>query len=249
MPGPLVLVGGQEWAPGCEPFDKALIAAGLSAPEVREVIVLPTAAAYEGAEAVGERAVEWFAKLGARARVLMVLGRRDAEDLASVELVRRARAVYLSDGSALHLRSVLKSSSLLTAITEAWWSGAAVAASGAAASVLCDPMVDPRGGAYTVGLGLLARLAVVGGFGSWSQDKRRRVLELAPKGTAVAGVDPRTALVRLRDGTFQVMGAAAVSIVCDGAELGPAELAATVPVLAATVPVPAGTGTVVSPSP
>jgi len=31
-----------------------------------------------------------------------------------------------------------------------------LAASGAGATLVCDPMVDPRGGAYTVGLGLVS---------------------------------------------------------------------------------------------
>ena len=56
-------------------------------------------------------------------------------------------------GSPMHLRSVLKGSAVLAALREAWRGGAVVAGSSAGAMVLTDPMVDPRGGALTVGLG------------------------------------------------------------------------------------------------
>ena len=55
----------------------------------------------------------------------------------------------------MHLRSVLKDSAVYEAMLAAYRGGAVVAASGAGATVLCDPMVDPRGGAYTVGLGFV----------------------------------------------------------------------------------------------
>jgi len=40
----------------------------------------------------------------------------------------------------------------------AYHGGGVLAASGAGATLVCDPMVDPRGGAYTVGLGVVAGL-------------------------------------------------------------------------------------------
>ena len=97
-----------------------------------------------------------FAKLGATARTLPVLHRtRGRGARTSAEAVRDARFVYFADGSPLHLRSVLKGSALFDALLAAYRSGAVLAASGAGATVLCDPMVDPRGGAYTVGLGVV----------------------------------------------------------------------------------------------
>ena len=68
-------------------------------------------------------------------------------------------------GSPLHLKSVLKGSATFEALREAWAGGAVVAGSAAGAMVLTDPMVDPRGGALTVGLGLVDQLAVVPQFG------------------------------------------------------------------------------------
>ena len=118
----------------------------------------PTAAAFEHPARVVERATSWFESLGARVAGLEVVNRRDAEDDANVAAGRATRAfIYLADGSPLHLRSVLKGSALYDALVRAYNSGAVIAASGAGATVFCDPMVDPRGGAYTVGLGLVPR--------------------------------------------------------------------------------------------
>src|SRR3954451_4310115 len=101
MPGPLALVGGAEWRGGGT-FDPTL----LSESGADEVLVLPTAAAYEHPERAVEWASEWFASLGGTVRGLMVLARPDAEAEANVAAIRDARFIYLSGGSPLHLRSV-----------------------------------------------------------------------------------------------------------------------------------------------
>ena len=93
-PGVLALVGGAEWTPGCD-FDAELLAASGG----DEVLVLPTAAAYEHPERTVMTAGTWFETLGARVEGLMVLSRADAEDEGAAAVVRRARFVYLSGGS------------------------------------------------------------------------------------------------------------------------------------------------------
>jgi len=147
--GTLALLGGGEWQDGCRPIDEYL----LEASGASEVVVLPTASAFERPERAVDRAVTWFEGLGATVRPVMVLNRRDAQDDANVKALKGAAFVYLSDGSPLHLRSVLKESSLLAVLVAGYRNGGVLAASGAGATVLGDPMVDPRGGAYTVGLG------------------------------------------------------------------------------------------------
>jgi len=214
--GLLALVGGAEWTPGCD-FDSELLAASGGT----DVVVLPTAAAYQHPERLVMEAAEWFADLGARVEGLMVLGRPDAEDPGMADVVRRARFVYLSGGSALHLRSVLKGSAVFDALRQAWLAGAVVAGSGAGAMVLTDPMVDPRGGALTVGLGLVEQMAVVANFGDVDEDahgeKLHRSVVLAPAGLPVVGIPDRTALLGRPDGTWQVAGEGRVAVYVDGA--------------------------------
>jgi len=215
MPGPLALVGGAEWREGCT-FDRALLAES----GAEEVLVLPTAAAYEHPERAVETAGEWFAGLGAKVRGLMVLARPDAEEEANVAAIRDARFIYLSGGSPLHLRSVLKDSAAWDALCQAWQGGAVLAGSSAGAMALCDPMVDPRGGAFTLGLGLLAQVAIIPHHDTWSPEKAKRTITLAAKGVPVVAIDERTALIRGRDGTWSVDGVGSVVVFQDGHEAG-----------------------------
>jgi cyanophycinase len=221
--GTLALVGGAEWTDGCS-FDQELLAASGG----NQVLVLPTAAAYERPERLVVAAGEWFSRLGADVEGLMVLSRADAEDSGAAELVRRARFVYLSGGSALHLRSVLKGSAVFAALRDAWERGAVVAGAGAGAMALTDPMVDPRGGALTVGLGLIEGLAVFTHYGDVTEDahgeKLHRSVTLAPEGLPVIGLPERTALIREPSGSWRSAGAATPPIFVDGAP-APAGLA------------------------
>jgi cyanophycinase len=133
-----------------------------------------------------------------------------------VATVRAARLVYLADGSPLHLRSVLKGSELFGAMLASYHAGGVLAASGAGATLLCDPMVDPRGGAYTVGLGVLKNLAVFPYHGSAADHLRERSIDLLPAGATLVGIDEETALV-LHGGRFTVEGAGCVTLYRGGA--------------------------------
>ncbi len=217
MTGPLALVGGGEWREGCD-FDADLLAASGGT----EVVVLPTAAAYEHPDHAVERAARWFDGLGASVRPVPAVDRSGARDDANVATVRDARFVYLSDGSPMHLRSVLLQTPLWDALVAAWEGGAVIAGSGAGATVLCDPAVDPRGGAFTLGLGLVRQMAVVARADTWSEDKLHRTLQLTPAGVPLVEVDERTALVRDGDGGWRSAGAGEVSVWVGGhqADLG-----------------------------
>ena len=163
--------------------------------------MVPAAAAFEQPDKVELRAGEYFESLGVKCRTVPVLHRAEADDARIAETVRRAKFVYLCDGSPLHLRSVLKDSALFDAILAAYHGGAALAASGAGATLVGDPMVDPRGGAYTVGLGLVPNLAVFPYHGTAADHMRERSIDLlAEVGEARrdrrgdrAGARPRTA--------------------------------------------------------
>jgi len=210
--GTLALVGGGEWTEACRGFDAAL----LEAAKTDEVFVLPTAAAFEHPDRAVERARAYFEGIDARVKPLSVLHRAEAEDAEVVAKLAKARFVYLSDGSPLHLRSVLKDSPLFEAMVVAYQDGGVLAASGAGAPVVCDPMVDPRGGAYTVGLGVVAGLAVFPYHGTAADHLRERSIDLLPNGASLVGIDEATALVRDPAGGWRTEGAGQVSVYEDG---------------------------------
>jgi cyanophycinase len=215
-PGILALVGGGEWQEGCD-FDAGFLAAA----GTDQVLVLPTAAAYEHPERLVVRAAEWFEPLGGQVEGLMVLNRADAENAGAADIMRRARLIYVAGSSPMHIRSVLKHSVVWDALVAAWGDGAVVVGSSGAAMALTDPMVDARGGGLTIGLGLISGVAVVPHFGDAAEDgtgeKMHRAVLLAPPATPVVGIPERTALIRDPDGTWRSSGAADVAVFLGGA--------------------------------
>jgi cyanophycinase len=215
MPGLLALIGGGEFQPGCT-FDAALLEASGGS----EVAVVPTAAAYEHPERLVEQAAGHFEALGAKVRHVAVHTRPDAADPELVAAVRDARLIYLPGSSPMHLRSVLKDSPVWEALVAAWDGGAVLAGSSAGARALCDPMVDPRGGAFTLGLGLVAQVAVIPHHDHWSEEKAKRTLDLAPAGLPIVGIDEQTAAIRDPDGAWRPEGAGEVVVFVDGKPAG-----------------------------
>lgn len=205
--GTLALVGGGEFTEGCS-FDAPL----LEASGADEVLVLPTGAAYEHPQRLVDRAAEWLGRFGAKTRGLDVLGRPDAYEEANVHAVRQARFLYLVGGSPMHMRSVLKDSPVWDALVAAWHDGATLAGSHAGAMVVCDPMVDPRGGAFTLGLGLVSNLAVIPQHDHWSEDAAHRTRVLSPPDLILVGIDERTALIRDPNGSWRAEGAGEVVV-------------------------------------
>ena len=209
MNGTLALVGGREFTDGCS-FDAGLTEG------VDEVLLLPSALAYENPGAAIERATAWFADLGTSVKVLDVYRRADAMDPAAAELAAGAAMTYVIGGSPMHLRSVLKDTPLLEALVGSWRRGATIAAAGEAVSVICSNMVDSRGGAYTVGLDLLTTVTLIPRYNQWSTDKWHRTVELAHAGLPVVGIDEATALIHSPEGEWRVEGAGDVHVFVDG---------------------------------
>ena len=152
----------------------------------------------------------------------MVVDRASAEDPGMAAAVAGARFVYLAGGSPLHLRAVLKKSAVFEALRGAYAAGAVVAGAGAGAMVLTDPMVDPRGGALTLGLGLVDKLAVVPHFGDEHDDahgqKLERTVAMAPAALPVVALPARTALIRDGDGAWRSEGAGTPVVFVGGAQ-------------------------------
>jgi cyanophycinase len=198
MDGVIALVGGGPFAANDE-LDGRLLAAARAS----RVIVLPTADAFEQPAILVEAAAAWAARLGVAADPLMVLQRRDAEDPANADAVREARAVWLVGDSSMHLRSALKQTAVLRAMGDVLAAGGVVAAVGNSAAALCDPMLDQRGGAFTLGLGLVQGVTVIPGVEEWSEDRRHRTLTLA--NTPVVELPTGSALLR-REASWELVG-------------------------------------------
>lgn len=176
----MALMGGGAFTANDELDAQLLAAAGAT-----KVAVLPTADAFEHPERLVAAAMNWGERLGVDIEALMVLRRVDALDPAAAEPLRGVRAVYLVGDQPLHLRSVLKDTPLFAAISDVLASGALVAAVGGSAAALCDPMVDPRGGAFTIGLGMVQSLALATEAETWSPERLHRTRELANTTLAV----------------------------------------------------------------
>lgn len=213
--GSLALVGGAEFGTTHD-HHRDLFAAGST------VTLLPTAMAYENPTGLVSQARAHFDALGVSVEVIPAYSRRDAFDPGLVARLAEAEHLYITGGSPMHLRSVLLDSPLLAAGVQRWNEGMTVVAAAESTSVLCGHMVDNRGGAFTVGLGLITTFTVIARFEGWSSEKRHRTVALAPSDMPVVGIDSATALVRRADGTWSADGSGGVHVFRGGS---PVELA------------------------
>jgi len=203
MTGTIALLGGGPFSAN-DDLDRRLIERA----EATEVVVLPTADAFEHPSRLIDSAEEWGKRLGVAIDGRLVLRRADANDTGHAHAVETARMVYLAGDSPLHLRSVLKDTAVLGALRTVVANGGVVVAIGASAACLCDPMTDPRGGAYSLGLALVEGLAIVPESETWSPERLHRTLKLA-NGFAVAVLPTGSALLR-DDSGWETVGDAQV---------------------------------------
>jgi cyanophycinase len=143
------------------------------------VVVLPTADAFEQPDDLIESARTWAERLGVTIDPLMVMRRTEALQTENAAIISRSRAVWLVGDNPIHLRSVLKDTPVWEAIVSLHQSGGLVVGAGAPASALCDPMIDPRGGALALGLGMIKGVAVVAESEKETPDRHVRTRKLA----------------------------------------------------------------------
>jgi cyanophycinase len=202
MTGTIALQGGGAFTANDELDRRLLAAAGAT-----RVVVLPTADAFERPEHLVAAAMTWGERLGVEIEALMVLRRGEAMEASVVDVVRRAKAVYFVGDQPLHLRAVLKDTPLFDALGEVIRDGGLVVATGGSADAMCDPMIDPRGGAFTLGLALVPNLAVVTEAETWSPERLHRTRDLA--NTTFAVLRTGDALVRTA-GVWETVGSVEV---------------------------------------
>ncbi len=173
---------------------------------IDRIVVLPTADAYEQPQTLIDAALAWGGRIGVDVEPLMVLTRSQADEEAAA-VVAAAPAVFLAGDSGIHLRSALKDTPLFAAITDVLVRGGIVIASGASAAALCDPMSDPRGGGFAIGLGLVGGIAVIPAPESWPADQLDRAHQLAD--TPVIDLPVGSAVLRSSAG-WELVGAPVV---------------------------------------
>ena len=124
MSGTIALQGGGPFTANDELDARLLAAAGAD-----QVVVLPTADAFERPERLVAAAMNWAERLerGGGGADGDAPRRGDGEGAANV--VRQAKAVYFVGDQPLHLRSVLKDTPLLDALRDVLANGGLVAAS------------------------------------------------------------------------------------------------------------------------
>jgi cyanophycinase len=216
FPGSVAFLGGADVG------DPAIAAALFARARGHRVAVIPTAAAFSHPEKAALEVAEWLSPHGGLVEALMASNREDAQlgDLAA--RLQDADLIYLTDGSALHLRTVLRSTALLEGIEAVLERGGLVAASGGAATVLCDPMIDPRGGAPTVGLGLVDRFCVLTHLGEDDDrhlEKLHRAISLCPAELPVIALGPGAGLFVGPHEDLEAFGGDQLSVYRGGAVL------------------------------
>ncbi len=198
MTGTIALQGGGPFTANDELDGRLLAAVGASS-----VVVLPTADAFEHPERLVAASMTWAERLGVEVEALMVMRRGEALEVSAASVIRKHRAVYLVGDQPLHLRSVLKDTPLWDAFGEVLANGGLIAACAGSAAALCDPMVDPRGGAMTLGLGMVTGLALATESEQWSPERLHRTRALA--NTTLVALPTGSALVRT-NGAWTVEG-------------------------------------------
>lgn len=121
-------------------------------PANADVVIVPLAAAFTGATQAALDVAQQLEGSPLTLEVLLVSDRESANTAHFAQRVATADAVIVTDGSPLHLRTTLRGTALETALRQA----KLVVAIGSVATVFGDPMIDPRGGAPTTGLGLFS---------------------------------------------------------------------------------------------
>ncbi len=198
MTGTIALLGGGPFEANDDLDRRLLTEAGAT-----EVVVMPTADAFENPRDLVDASHVWAERIGVAVRPLEIYTRGDALDVDVDAAIGDAVAVYLVGDSPIHLRSVLTDTDLWSAIVAVVERGGLIAAVAGSAAALCNPMTDPRGGAFTIGLGLIDGLAVATETETWTEERLHRTRDLAD--VPVAEVPTGAALLR-RNGAWETIG-------------------------------------------
>jgi cyanophycinase len=198
--GIVVLQGGGPFVSNDE-LDRRLLS-----PLDGPIAVLLTAEAFENPDELKASARAWAERLGLSIVFCDVFTRADAREEHHARAISTSAAVVLAGDSSIHLRSTLLNTAVWGAVSQLAESGVVVGV-GNCAAALCDPMIDPRGGAFGLGLGLITELAAIVEVEQWTEERLKRTRQLATGPLA----EIPTGSAMIRDGSrWTVMGDVAV---------------------------------------
>lgn len=224
MSGPwIALLGSGEFDPWSEPVERWLLERSRT-PD-GPVLVIPTAAAHEGAEsfgAWGSKGLEHYREFQVPAEVLPLRTREDAHREEVVARLDGASMVFFSGGNPARLTEVIRDTPFWEALTVAIRDGLAYA--GCSAGVACltevtfDSDVDDLDSVWAPGLGYVRNVL----FGphwdivdTWIAGAADFIVGSVRDGQVFVGLDEETAMVG--DGRrWTVMGRGAVHVLRDG---------------------------------
>jgi cyanophycinase-like exopeptidase len=219
MAGPIVLVGSGEFTSAMEALDRELLlATGLTHPRVA---VVPTASWPDG-EAAFRRWIEQgtahFEALGAEVEGVEIRVHDDALDDACAQAIGEADLVYLSGGKPDHLLDALAGTPAGAAIRAVHERGGIIVGCSGGAMVLAAHQPRVRGRRFIRfptgwrdALALVPGSAVLPHYDVFPEALVAAVVMVAPRGTAVLGLDRETAAV-CRDGAWHVRGRGRVTV-------------------------------------
>jgi cyanophycinase len=222
---PMIIIGGAE----DKENEKSILATfhQLAGGTQARILILPTASSMP--EILGEVYRQLFVKMGvAKADVLRVASRYEAELSETAELVKTYTGLFMTGGDQLRLCQVIAGTLMADAMQASSQAGELViAGTSAGASAMGDCMIargysgeSPRRSIVdlTVGLGILQNVIIDQHFHNRNRLARlMTAVSLRPDCLGV-GIDENTAVILQQDSSLEVMGEGSVAIV-DGSEL------------------------------
>lgn len=205
--GLIALVGGNEFLPLARELDDFLVQRS----GVKEVAVVPTAAALQNPERSIATARRHFKHLGAKVTQVMVLDQKDALDERYAEQIREAAFIYLTGGNPRRTAKIFADSPFWQAVVEANARGSVLAGSSAGAMILCERMLVPKWKRDEEGLGLLPGMLVLPHHDAWIRRVHKVTQSNAVQGIDVVGIDECTGLI-LENQKAQILGPGSVTI-------------------------------------
>jgi cyanophycinase-like exopeptidase len=222
--GALALVGSGEYTAQMEATDRFLMEAIGGA---ARVAVIPTASGLEPGmpQRWNERGVKHFQSLGATVTPIPLVTTDDAHNPEIVAVLRAANFFYFSGGNPEYITETLQGTPAWSAITDAAHDGGVLAGCSAGAMMLGSytlrvrAVVNGQPPQWASALGMAPGLAVMPHFdrisGFVGPDIFRAILDSAPAGVTLIGIDEDTALVALPGdaSSWRVMGRQTVSVI------------------------------------